>query len=230
MRTLLAPGPLHPGPLRLDGDEAHHARTVLRLDAGERVRIANGAGWIAEATIAQVGRHHLDLVLDDPVASPDPAVAAVNVALAPPKGDRLSDCVRGLTELGVGTITLLATERGERLPGNLERLERIAKEAVKQCRRGRVPVIAGPTSLPDLARVGGPLIVLDRDGGPPAPGLPRPTTLVIGPEGGLTTAELALLEGAGAVRVRLAAPILRIETAALAAAAVWSATWETHRP
>jgi len=54
--------------------------------------------------------------------------------------------------------------------------------------------------------------------------------LVIGPEGGFTSDELATLQAAGAVTVRLANPVLRIETAALAAAAVWSATWlkETH--
>jgi 16S rRNA (uracil1498-N3)-methyltransferase len=53
---------------------------------------------------------------------------------------------------------------------------------------------------------------------------------VIGPEGGLTDDELAALDRAGAHRVRLAGPILRIETAALAAAAVWASAWEHAAP
>ena len=230
MRTVLVPPPLVAGPFRLEGEEAHHARTVLRLESGDRVRLADGAGWRAEAVIMAVARHHLELVVDPPQPVPEPAAAVLTVALAPPKGDRLGDCIRGLTELGVGGITLLATARGERLPGNLDRLQRIAGEALKQCGRGRVPVIDGPTALPDLAHEGRSLTVLDREGEAPVPGLPRPATLVIGPEGGLTSAELDLLAAAGARRVRLAAPILRIETAAIAAAAVWTATWENHRP
>lgn len=225
LRTLLVPAPLTAGPLDLDGDEAHHARSVLRLEAGDRVRLADGAGLAAEAEITACGKKGLTLLVGAPVVLDDGPASLLSVAVAPPKGDRLSDLVRGLTELGVGEIILLETERGERFPGNPDRLRRIAGEALKQCCRARLPALGAVTDIPALARSGASLTVLDRSGSPAAPGTPRPTTLVIGPEGGFTGGELAALQQAGATTVRLATPILRIETAALAAAAVWSAAW-----
>ncbi len=225
LRTLLVPPPLLAGPLTLVDDEAHHARTVLRLTAGDRIRVADGAGCSADATITVVDKRGVQVSVDEPLSEAAGAAGLLTIAVAPPKGDRLGDLVRGLTELGVGAILPLLTERGERMPSSLERLERIAGEALKQCRRAHRPVIGPATDIPALVRSGTALTVLDRSGRRAAPGTPRPVTLVIGPEGGLTAAELAALTAGGATVVRLADPILRIETAALAAAAVWTAAW-----
>jgi 16S rRNA (uracil1498-N3)-methyltransferase len=225
MRTLLAPAPLVPGPVVLADDEARHALTVLRLEVGERVRLADGAGRAGIGTISAADRRTLTVELDAVEPVPEDPAALLTLAVAAPKGDRLGDLVRMLTELGVGRIAPLVCARGERVPGNPERLGRIAAEALKQCRRGRLPVIAPPATVAQLAAAGGPLVVLDPAGGPAIPGEPAPVTLVIGPEGGLTTDELATLAAAGAARVRVAGPILRIETAAVAAAAVWAAAW-----
>jgi 16S rRNA (uracil1498-N3)-methyltransferase len=106
----------------------------------------------------------------------------------------------------------------------------VAAEALKQCRRSHLPEIGTALGIDAVAAPGRRLIVADRAGGPAAPGRPQPTTIVIGPEGGLTDDELAALDRAGAHRVRLAGPILRIETAALAAAAVWASAWEHAAP
>lgn len=230
LRTLLVPAPLLAGDLLLAGDEAHHARTVLRLETGDEVRLADGAGRSATATITGVTKRDLRLSVSEPCVESDGPARLLTVAMAPPKGDRLSDLVRGLTELGVGTITPLATERGERMPSSLERLQRIAGEALKQCRRAHLPLLTPGTTIPALVQSGARLTVLDRSGRAAAPGAPVPITLVIGPEGGFTPAELSALVAGGAALVRLAGPILRIETAALAAAAVWSAAWQTAEP
>jgi len=207
-------------------EEAHHARNVLRLAVGDAVRLVDGAGLAAEAEVVAVERHRLVCRAEEPQPIPDPAASQLTVILAPPKGDRLADVVRGLTELGVGAIGWLACERGERLPGNQERLDRIACEALKQCRRGRLPAFVGTHAMATLAKPGVRCILLDRAGGRAEPGNVAATTLVIGPEGGLTTEEVSALTAAGAITVRLCAPVLRIETAALAAAAVWAAAWE----
>ncbi len=230
MRTLLVTPPLQTGELLLGGDEAHHGRTVLRLAAGDALRLADGAGRVATALVLAVGKRDLRLAVDTPSHVDDGPASALTVAVAPPKGDRLGDLVRGLTELGVGSILPLMTARGERLPANSERLERIAGEALKQCRRGMRPVIGPATDIPALVRSGAELIVLDRSGSAATPGRQRPVTLVIGPEGGFTGDELGTLTAAGAALVRLAGPVLRIETAALAAAAVWSAAWIERMP
>jgi len=225
MRTLLAPSPLAPGPVILTDDEARHALTVLRMEVGDQVRLADGAGRAGVGTISAADRRSLTIELVTVEVLPVDPAALITVAVAAPKGDRLGDLVRMLTELGVGTIQPLICARGERVPSNLERLTRISAEALKQCRRGTLPILAAPCSIADLAASGECLIVLDPNGLPAQPGSPAPVTLVIGPEGGLTEAESALLAQAGAHSIRLAGPILRIETAAVAAAAVWAAQW-----
>jgi 16S rRNA (uracil1498-N3)-methyltransferase len=113
------------------------------------------------------------------------------------------------------------------VPGNLDRPRRVSAEALKQCRRGRLMEIGPAIAIEDLVAEAN-VVVLDPAGGAPRPGSPAPTTLVIGPEGGLSDEELRQL--AAAPRARLAATVLRIETAAIAAAAVWSAAWEGNRP
>jgi 16S rRNA (uracil1498-N3)-methyltransferase len=228
MRTLLVSAPLTGGEVVVDGDEAHHGRAVLRLRVGERVRLADGAGRAGVGEVAAIGRHELRVAVAEVETLADDPAALLTVAVAAPKGERFDALVRGLTELGVGRILPLACARGERQPANLDRQRRIAAEALKQCRRGRLPQLGPLVDIATLAASPEPLIMLDRAGTAPCIGEPRPTTLVIGPEGGLDPAEVAILAAAGAVRARLAGSVLRIETAALAAAAVWVAAWENH--
>jgi 16S rRNA (uracil1498-N3)-methyltransferase len=225
VRTLLAPEPLAPGALTLDDDESHHALRVLRLRPGDRVRLADGAGRSAEASVTHADRS-LKLDVEAVQESPPERCRDLTVAVSPPKGDRWTDLVRGLTELGVGHIRPLRCARGEREPASLDRARRVAAEALKQSRRAWLPTIGPAVDIAGLAVGGGRVIIGDPAGGPPTPGHPRPTTLVVGPEGGLTPEEVDMLAAAGAERVRLAGPVLRIETAALAAAAVWASAWE----
>lgn len=228
MRSLLVPAPLSIGEIQLDGDEARHGLTVLRLRAGDEVRLADGAGRAGRATVVAIEGRRLRLNLDAvETLTPDPA-RHLTVAMAVPKGDRFADAVRALTEIGVGRIVPLACERGERHP-DLARAQRVAAEAVKQCQRSHFPDIVEMREIPTLAGAGSVLIVLDRQGSAAAPGQPRPTTLVIGPEGGFTDQEKGVMRDLGAASVRLAGPILRIETAACAAAAVWAHAWEGSR-
>jgi len=219
------PAPLASGDLTIDGDEAHHALRVLRVKPGEKVRLADGDGRSAAAEVVEAGKR-LRLRVDAVESLPAGRCAELAVAVAPPKGDRWTDLVRGLTELGVGSILPLRCARGERLPASLERARRVAGEALKQSRRAWLPRLGPAIDVAGLASGGTRLIIGDPAGGPPRPGRPCPTTLVIGPEGGLDAAELAALDAAGAERVRLAGPVLRIETAALAASAVWASAWE----
>ncbi|MBA2479812.1 MAG: 16S rRNA (uracil(1498)-N(3))-methyltransferase [Planctomycetes bacterium] len=229
LRTLLLPGPLKSGTVIVEGDEAHHGRVVLRLRPGEDIRVADGAGWCASAVVTGVGREALEIEVSAIEAVPEGPAALLGVVCAVPKGDRFADLVRGLSELGVGSFQPLVCERGERPPANLDRQRRIATEAIKQSRRSRTMEIHQPIDVQTVARSTGPRIICDPAGVPAVPGPPVATTLVIGPEGGFTDEEREALV-AGGRSVRLASTILRIETAALAASAVWVAAWEASRP
>ncbi|MCS6970733.1 MAG: RsmE family RNA methyltransferase [Planctomycetota bacterium] len=216
---------LAPGEVELDSEETRHGCRVLRLRPGMRVRLCDGAGRVAEGAVIRSAPRLAVQVAAIATQAP-PAAQPLTVAVAPPKGDRWSDLLRGLTELGVGGIVPLRCARGVREEPNRARGERVLREALKQCRRAWLPRLAALTDVAALATSGERLILLDPMGGPPQPAHAAPTTLVIGPEGGFTDAERALLLAAGAAPVRLTGTVLRIETAALAAAALWATTWE----
>jgi 16S rRNA (uracil1498-N3)-methyltransferase len=229
LRTLLVAPPLAPGTLVIDGDEAHHARVVLRLRPGDDIRVADGAGQAASAVVTGVGRDALEIEVAAVSTLPDPPAARLTIACALPKGDRLADLVRSLTELGIGALQPLSCARGERHALNPERLTRISAEALKQCQRPRRLAIREPATLADLAAdAASAVVLLDPRGTPARPGPCQATTLLIGPEGGWTEDEISAC--ARLPRMRLASTILRIETAAVAAAAVWSAAWEAAAP
>ncbi len=225
-RTLFHPE-LAAGRLVLDDEEAHHARSVLRLRPGMSVRLVDGRGREAAAEVVAVERHRLVCEAQTPRMVPAPPASRLRVAVAAPKGARFDDTVRALTELGVGCIAPLRCDRAQRVP-DLARGRRIAREALKQCRRADLPAIGPVLDIETVARGGGACIVLDREGLAPQPGAPQDTTMVIGPEGGLSPEECACLRAAGARFIRLVQPVLRIETAAVAAAAVWAAEWERY--
>lgn len=231
VRTLLVPS-LRVGPVAVSGEEAHHALHVLRLRTGEAVRLADGAGLEATARVTLAGRHHIAFEVAE-VRQLSPAqLSMVTVVLAPPKGDRWGAVVRSLTELGVGALQPLNTERGGSATVDTDRTLRIMAEALKQSRRGWLPALLAPTEISavaELATRGATRIVFgDLEGGRACPAqTPQPTILLVGPEGGLSDRERRDLLAAGAVPVRFAAPVLRIETAAVAAAAVWAAAWDS---
>lgn len=227
MRTLLVDDLGTEADIPVEGDEAHHARASLRLKPGDPIRLVDGRGGSAIGAVADIGRHRVRVTVDHREQAEPGRCQALTICCAAPKGSRFEDLVRGLTELGVGAIQVLRCERSVRDP-TLERARRVAGEAIKQCGRPWLPQVGPVVDFTALAKVDGRIILLDRDGGAPCPGVPRPTTIVVGPEGGLSATERDQLLGWGAEPVRLAEPILRIETAALAAAAVWACAWEQH--
>ena len=220
------PPPLRPGPLTVTGPEAKHISAVLRLGLGDAVEAFDGAGRRAAGTIAAVtgkgAKTAVQIELADVTESPPPA-APLTLAVAPPKGDRFRWLVEKTTELGVARVVPLLCERSTVDPsgGKLDKLRATALAACKQCRRDRLPEIAQPVPLAEFLRSCGPATLLHVAGDRFAPP-PGPHAVLIGPEGGFTDAELAAAHDAGAGVASLPTPILRTETAAIAAAAVCS--------
>lgn len=202
----------------LGEDDTHHLARVLRLDPGQAVTASDGAGrWRLCRWRGSGGSARLEP--DGPVvvdARPAPAVA---VGFALPKGGRPEWVVAHLTEVGVDGILPLYAGRsvvrwdGERAARHLERLRRVAREAAMQSRRTWLPELAPPRPAAEVAAGLGPGALAQFGGGPPS--LERPTILV-GPEGGWTEAELSC----GLPMVGLGPTVLRAETAAVAAGVV----------
>ncbi|HVW35114.1 MAG TPA: RsmE family RNA methyltransferase [Acidimicrobiia bacterium] len=212
--------------LAVAGEDGHHLGRVLRLRPGEAVTVADGLGTWRPYRVAGAdsGSVHLEAV-----AAPDhepPAGFRLAVAFALTKGEKPDLVVQKVTELGVDRIVPVVAERSVSRPAGakaaavVERWRRIAREAAKQCRRATLPAVEELAALPDLA--GHPGLVVAERGGVPAADLGPPpgdeVLVVIGPEGGLTPAEVGSLKAWA--RLDLGPHVLRAETAALAAAAL----------
>jgi 16S rRNA (uracil1498-N3)-methyltransferase len=155
-----------------------------------------------------------------------PRPAALTLAVAAGDRDRFSWAVEKAAELGVTTLMPLETERTAGVatrvrPQHLEKLRRTALEALKQCGSAWACEVTEPLALAELAArpLEGTGWVADASAGPAPPTGGAPLTVVVGPEGGLTTGERDLLRAAGYLPVALGPHTLRFETAAVAAAA-----------
>jgi 16S rRNA (uracil1498-N3)-methyltransferase len=192
--------------------DRRHFELVLRLRPGAPITVSDGEGrW----RLVRLGR---ELLVDGPieqVASPKPAIT---IACALVKGERPELVVQKLTELGVDTIVFFGADRSvvrwdpAKAAQNIERLERVAREASMQSRRVRLPAVLWSATFDAVAASPGAAIA-ESSGRPVT--LDHPTVLV-GPEGGWSPRE----SQSGLPCVVLGPHVLRAETAAIAAGAL----------
>ena len=223
---------LRPGePLPLDRPEAHHARDVLRLPDGAAVEVFDDAGAVGAGVLRLHGDEASVVVDRAEMPAAAGGVISLTVAAAVPKGNRADWMVEKLSELGVATFIPLAAARSVVLPegrGKHDRWNRIATEAAKQSRRAGVMRIAGLTSFADALRETSRAWFLATEVADAVSitralrqmGRGTALTAFIGPEGGWTADEVCEFLAAGATPVRLTPTILRVETAAVATAAI----------
>ncbi|MFK7989281.1 MAG: 16S rRNA (uracil(1498)-N(3))-methyltransferase [Sandaracinaceae bacterium] len=225
MRTVRLPCaslPAAGGEVRLDAAAAHHLR-VLRLGVGASLVLFDGAGGEAEATLVALASEGARCE-----AGPRTHVEAERprLTLCPglPKGTKLDAVVRAATELGVAAVCPFVAERSVSRPDDKRaakrtaRLTAVAREAARQSGRADVPLIAPPRPLAtQLAESREARWVAFHPRGTShlaeAVSGTREASLVVGPEGGLSDAELALIEAHGGVLVSLGPTVLRTETA-----------------
>jgi 16S rRNA (uracil1498-N3)-methyltransferase len=213
----------------LDPDESRHARKVLRLSEGDRVELFDGSGRLAHAVIVDKALKVPGVVgcRVESIETPPRVTPWLTVASAVPKGPRSAEMVNQLAQAGVDRFVPLTTARSVVDPNEnqRQRFERAALAAAKQSGRLTRMQIGGARRWEDLPTDGGLTLMLDRAGQGGAAvddairGAER-VTLMVGPEGGWDEAERAGAEAAGVRRWRLGPSVLRIETAAVAGAAV----------
>jgi 16S rRNA (uracil1498-N3)-methyltransferase len=128
---------LAPGPVEVDGPEAHHLAVVCRLRPGDAVCLFNGDGREYPAEVREVGRRGVGLDVRAAETPRREASVRVEIAAPLPKGDRAQFLIEKLTELGVAVFTPLQTARSVVHPreAKLDKLQRYVIEASKQCGR-----------------------------------------------------------------------------------------------
>lgn len=227
----------------VDGAEGRHAVTVKRLAVGEGVDLSDGAGIRAVCTVTRAESSVLDVMVEDIHREEAPPFRLVLVqALA--KGDRDELAAETATELGVDAIIPWQSERsivrwkGERAERALAKWRSVVLAASKQARRARVPEVEAAHDTAGLARrvaearlavvlheeAKDPLSAV-LDGVAAETGAQRQAAeilFIVGPEGGISPAELARFTSAGARLALLGPHVLRSSTAGPAALALAS--------
>lgn len=229
--------------LSLSGGQTHYLARVMRLGAGETIRIFNGRDGEWLSRIDRMQRASATVTAERLVRTQEPENGPWLV-FAPVKKSATDYLVEKATELGAGRIWPVMTERTIASRVNVSRLQAIAVEAAEQCGRLTVPEVLPAATLSTLiaewprerpllvahARAderAQPILQALASLAPPASASPSPSFpagLLVGPEGGLTDPELDILATLPCAKVvHLGARTLRAETAAAALLACWQA-------
>jgi RsmE family RNA methyltransferase len=224
---------LSPGERELDERATHYLRDVLRLRSGDAFLAFDAAAQLeADAALGEGTETSARCTLGEPRSAGRVVSSGIVLVQALGKGDKTEQVVRSATALGVAELHLVESARsvaraGGRADSKRARLESIALDAARQSLRGDVPQICGPHAFErelehwrgraqlKLCLVPGApetLRALTREWSPGAP-----IGLLVGPEGGLSEAEVVHAEQAGFVRCRFGELVLRTEIAGIAA-------------
>jgi 16S rRNA (uracil1498-N3)-methyltransferase len=206
--------------VELDAGQANYLGNVMRLGVGAELLVFDGltGEWLAR--IAEAAKKRMTLTVERKTREPE-SIPDVWLAFAPVKRTQTDWLIEKATELGVARLVPVMTQRTVAERVKLERLESIAIEAAEQCGRTRVPQILEPVQLRRFIEELDPgrhLYFADENGGESLGASLRegPAAILVGPEGGFTDEERALVRGSGASAISLGPRVLRAETAALA--------------
>jgi 16S rRNA (uracil1498-N3)-methyltransferase len=214
----------------LPDHELHKLRDVLRLPSGSEIAILPNDGTLVRCRFVGRQVEPLDTIILDTDAK-----AQVTIAQALPKGEKLDEVVRLCTEVGVARFLLFESERSvvnwdeKKRQTRSNRLDTIAREAAEVSGRGRLPLIEWSKSLEEVLDRHPEAIVLSEVEGIASHyrevilGVTDPV-VVVGPEGGWTKPEI---ERIGDRAVTLGPRVLRVDTAAVCAAAIALLTAES---
>ena len=222
--------------LELPDSAGAHLVRVLRLGVGAALAVFDGRGAEYGAVMARVRGTRVDVELTERRAGAAESRLALTLLQSISRAERMDWTIQKATELGVSRIVPLKTEytivRLDAAGADKKRQHwlSVAESACEQCGRAVVPVIDAPLTLPEYiaaqreagAPDAGLRLALDPQAGTGLGSLPGPmgaASLLVGPEGGLSDAELKLETSHGFTAVRLGPRVLRTETAALAALA-----------
>lgn len=217
--------------IHLTGDEGRHAAAVRRIRVGETILISDGAGTGVRGPVTAADKSSVTIEVAEVLRAEHPVVR-YHVVQALAKGDRSETAVEMLTEVGVDRIIPWQSSRSvvkwthDREERQLGRWRSTAREATKQSRRLRVPIVTAAMTTRELVELipsATIALVLHESATDTPRKLPLPeegdVLVIVGPEGGLTDAEVAAFEAAGAHPVLISDGVLRTSTAGVVALA-----------
>lgn len=228
-RLFVSPDQLAHPKIALEPRQLHYLRDVLRVPGGEPIEVFDGEGHSFRAVLRGD-----ELVRGETTAAVARALDVV-LAQALAKGEKMDLVIQKATELGAARVVPLLTQRSvvrpdsARAAAKVERWQRIAREAARQCGRSDVPLIGPPAAWESLLRAvaeeperRGVLLDPQEHSMRLAAALRGATRVLIavGPEGGFSAGERESALRAGLVAAGLGPRVLRAETAGLAALAV----------
>ena len=219
-----------------DTEDIKHMAKVLRLRAGDRIDVSDSAEFEYQTEIISMDASEVKVrILDKQKFAREPVLQATLYQGVPKQG-KMEEIIQKSTELGVHSIVPVLTERSivddkKSVDKKADRWQKVAAEAVKQCRRGVIPAVGNAVNLKDAVSgfAGFDLVLFpyedetEKNIKEVLRGLtikPKKIAVVIGPEGGFSAEEAALVTEAGGVSVTLGKTILRTETAGPAALAM----------
>lgn len=227
---------LHSGDqVALEEAASHHLSKVLRMQVGRELILFNGQGGEFSASIQEVTKKQVIVSVAEHRTEDRESPLQLELAIGISRGERFEWVLQKATELGVTRITPLLTERtevkvqGDRQEKMIERWRHIIISACEQCQRNRVPHLSAPVSLADwLPQVTADqrFVLHHRDSQRlPAAETPASVSLLIGPEGGLSDAEIQQAVQHGYHPLTLGPRVLRTETAPIAAVSLVQYLW-----
>jgi 16S rRNA (uracil1498-N3)-methyltransferase len=210
-------------------------KNVLRLGPGNRVELFDGNGSSWEAEIKNVLKNQVELALIRTLPQKPPTGARVTLYQAWLKDRKMDQVIRQATELGAWKIRVFFSERSIPKPNSnrtynrLERWNKIASEAAKQCRSNHVPAVDCMADLQTVLEDGNESLVKAffwEKADTPLGDLPSISqsnaraSVIVGPEGGFSDQEAFMAKDRGFVCVSMGPAILRAETAAVVSLAM----------
>ncbi|MBU1329148.1 MAG: 16S rRNA (uracil(1498)-N(3))-methyltransferase [Gammaproteobacteria bacterium] len=226
--------PLSLGQHALPEAQAHYIGRVLRHAVGDAVQLFDGSGLEYRGELIEVGKKSVLVELREHLPGLPESPLAIHLGQGLSRGERMDWAIQKATELGATQITPIVSERcevrlkDERADKRMAHWRQVAISACEQCGRSVLPLIHPPLELSSwLAQVEADLKLVLHPVAEALQSHARPGTLafLIGPEGGLSDAEVAQAQAADFHAARLGPRVLRTETAPVVALSVAQQLW-----
>jgi 16S rRNA (uracil1498-N3)-methyltransferase len=220
----------------ISGMDAKHIKNVLHLKTGDKIGLFDGKGYEYESRITQFLSNTVEVAISRKHRTLTESPVKITIAQAFLKEKKMDALIRQLTELGITAWLPFFSKRSipqpneARLATRVQRWDKIAKQSIKQCKRGLVPQISPPASFENLldAAKGYDLKIVFWENATALMNSsitekmdnPEKILLLLGPEGGFSEAEIEQTNSAGFIPFSLGPRILRAETAPIAACSI----------